>query len=197
MMINKRVNERKYLSGCSVSLLLQLLLIGRAIPVSMGFNNAMMIQHSSPLRPKPHTSISYQQHHPLKRTQTIHNFVQHIQLGATSPQMASQAENNTETEIQPKSLKEDEVFIAAVQEVKYAAKNVTSSSAQFTSAIVSKGPSILWRIFAAFVDVEIRYVIFFMSVVQCLLNHIISLLILFTLLYEKKRLSTKKETLHI
>ena len=195
-MINKRVNERKYLSGCSVSLILQLLLIGRAIPVSMGFNNAMMIQHSSPLRPKPHTSISYQQHHSLKRTQTIHNFVQHIQLGATSPQMASQAENNTENEIQPKSLKEDEVFIAAVQEVKYAAKNVTSSSAQFTSAIVSKGPSILWRIFAAFVDVEIRYVIFFMSAVKYLLNQI-SLLIFFTLLYQKKRLSTKKETLHI
>lgn len=53
-------------------------------------------------------------------------------------------------------LREDEEFIAAVSEVKQAAKNVTASSVQFTSAIVKKGPGIFWRSFTALVRKEIR-----------------------------------------
>ncbi len=56
----------------------------------------------------------------------------------------------------PIPLKEDEEFIAAVNEVKEAAKNVTSSSVQLTSAIVSKGPGIFWRLFTTLVSKEMR-----------------------------------------
>lgn len=65
-------------------------------------------------------------------------------------------ENNEIIEVVP--LKEDAEFIAAVKEVKEAAKNVTASSVQFTSAIVTKGPGIFWRLFTALVEKEIRYV---------------------------------------
>lgn len=56
----------------------------------------------------------------------------------------------------PVPLKEDEELMAAVQEVKDAAINVTTSSAQLTSAIVNRVPGIFWRLFTAFVDKEIR-----------------------------------------
>lgn len=55
-------------------------------------------------------------------------------------------------------LKDDEEFIAAVNEVKEAAKNITTSSVQFTSAIVTKGPGIFWRLFTTLVEKEIRCV---------------------------------------
>ncbi len=61
-----------------------------------------------------------------------------------------------ETDVVP--LKDDEEFQAAVNEVKEAAKNITTSSVQFTSAIVTKGPGIFWRMFTALVTKEIRYV---------------------------------------
>mmetsp|Transcript_6246 Transcript_6246/g.6992 ORF Transcript_6246/g.6992 Transcript_6246/m.6992 type:complete len:685 (+) Transcript_6246:312-2366(+) len=75
----------------------------------------------------------------------------------TSPLMASLIDDSDETEIKdPIPLKDDKEFIAAVKEVKEAALNVTASSVQLTSAIVTKGPGILRRLFAMVVSKELR-----------------------------------------
>ena len=65
-------------------------------------------------------------------------------------------ENDVEDSVDHVPLKEDEDFIAAVSEVKQAAKNVTASSVQLTSAIVKKGPGIFWRLFTTLVSKELR-----------------------------------------
>ena len=56
------------------------------------------------------------------------------------------------------SLREDKEFKAAVEEVKDAAKNVTSSAIGLTTTIATKGPGILGRLLAAIVSIELRLV---------------------------------------
>jgi len=53
-------------------------------------------------------------------------------------------------------LKEDEEFIAAIEEVKGAAKNVSSSVGNLTTSVLSKGPDILISLFRAVVSQELR-----------------------------------------
>ncbi len=55
-------------------------------------------------------------------------------------------ETEEDSEDEFKSLKEDEEFIAAVEEVRDAAKNVTASTVNLTSKIVTKGPGIIGRL---------------------------------------------------
>jgi hypothetical protein len=71
---------------------------------------------------------------------------------------SSMTNENHEPDTTVIPLKEDEEFISAVNDVKEAAKNVTTSSVQFTSAIVSKGPGIVWRLFSTVVRKPIRCV---------------------------------------
>lgn len=53
-------------------------------------------------------------------------------------------------------LREDEEFITAVQEVKGAAQNVTSSAGELTKTIVTNGPNIMLALFNAMVSKEMR-----------------------------------------
>ena len=66
------------------------------------------------------------------------------------------ARSTNDAEDGPVPLKEDEKFIAAVNEVKVAAQNVTESAGKLTTTIVSKGPGILGRLFMALVSKEMR-----------------------------------------
>lgn len=76
----------------------------------------------------------------------------------TSDEEEEEEEREEDIENGVVPLKDDEEFIAAVKEVKEAAKNVTASSVQLTSAIVSNVPGIFWRLFTSLVSKEIRYV---------------------------------------
>ncbi len=65
-------------------------------------------------------------------------------------------ETGEDSEGEFKSLKEDEEFIAAVEEVKDAAKNVTASTVNLTSKIVTKGPGIIGRLLGCQITTGLR-----------------------------------------
>lgn len=79
-------------------------------------------------------------------------------LSAVTNDQLPEDSADADIEKEPVPLKEDEEFIKAVVEVKYAALNVTESSVKLTSAIVTKVPGILGRLLGASVDREFRYV---------------------------------------
>jgi hypothetical protein len=79
-------------------------------------------------------------------------------LSAVTNDQLPEDSADADIEKDPVPLKEDEEFIKAVVEVKYAALNVTESSVKLTSAIVTKVPGILGRLLGASVDREFRYV---------------------------------------
>ena len=166
--------RKKYIFGNT--LIIFLICTSCAIPCR-AFLNGMTIHSSSLSRPLPtqssvlnpscdylHLHKQHQkqhQHHQSAGTSISINMslrksneclVKHRCKEISKLQMASMTDENDG----PVPLREDEEFIAAIKEVKEAAKNVTASSVQLTSAVVSKGPGIFWRLFTTFVQKGIR-----------------------------------------
>lgn len=87
----------------------------------------------------------------------IHRFRSDTKLKSFTSE-STEGTTDEDNEFEAPSLKENEEFIAAVTEVKAAAKNVTESTVALTSTIVKKGPDIIGMLLSALLSKELRYV---------------------------------------